>query len=182
MTWEICNQRDHYLHNYRFIAIAFSSFANSDCELIDLVITIIMNALMKQTSENNRLSLHLYSSVRSTSCRRPSAEACQFFVERLVEDVKKIDGETPRPHLSESLDRHDIKDSLIIVISASMRIITKLMIMMMMIAGGPPTSYDIMVRRGGSTSHGDYGWRGWLAGAGWLAGWSPLDFLLTKSD
>ena len=64
MTWEICNQRDHYLHNYRFIVIAFSSFANSDCELIDLVITIIMNALMKQTSEDNCLSLHLYSSVQ----------------------------------------------------------------------------------------------------------------------
>ena len=47
-----------------------------------------MNALTKQTSEDDCLSLHLYSSERSSSCRRPSAEACQLFVERLVEDVE----------------------------------------------------------------------------------------------
>ena len=47
-----------------------------------------LNALMKQTREDDCLSLHLYSSVRSTSCRRPNAEACQLFVERLVEDVE----------------------------------------------------------------------------------------------
>ena len=76
-----------------------------------------------------------------------------------LRDSSKTSKLKPKGLPTQPLNSHDTIDSLIIVISASMRIITKLMMMMMMIAGGPPTSYDIMARRG---------WLGLAGGAGWL--------------
>ena len=79
-----------------------------------------------------------------------------------LRDSSKTSKLKPKGLPTQPFNSHDTIDSLIIVISASMRIITKLMIIMMMIAGGPPTSYDIMARRGSPTSHNDYGSSGRL--------------------